>query len=154
MKYIDMVRNAPNKTDGVMWESISAVSEMVDKMFISHPDMAKRFMMQEYGRLYGRHFNEELAKAVVADMYHYVDNNELIKGEIESCEDVMGMISGIDGIQDKRWDAYVGVNAFLHDFAKCGLSLRQLVDMALTFWFKDDDFDENDSKVFWYFASR
>lgn len=152
MTYIDMVRNAPEKSEEIMWQSVEAVSDLVEKLKVSHPEMAREFLMKEHSRMYGPHFNEEMAKEVVAQMYHYNSAGEKIKGEAVTVQDAERILGGIDNAQDKRWDAYVGVNGFMHDMAKSDLSSRAIMELAKMFWFEDEAF-QGKSKVFWYYSS-
>lgn len=156
MNYIDMVRNAPNKSESVMWESVSAISELLDSLKEHHPEMASKFIMKEYGRMYGNHFNEEMARDIVSAMFHYTKHNDtvkLVKGEAVSVEDAQKIVEGKADAETLKWDAYVGANGFLHDLANTDLTNQQILQAAKVFWFHDDDFG-GDEKVYWYYSSK
>lgn len=153
MNYLNMVRNAPKKSEKIMWESVEAFSELLEKMKSSHPDMARAFLMKEHERMYGPYFDEEMAREVVSCMFHYNAKEEKIQGEAVTPEEAFEMLDGIEHADEKRWDAYVGANGFMHDMARSNLSSRQIMEMAKVFWFEDDDFD-GESKVFWYYSNK
>ena len=49
-----------------------------------------------------------------------------------------------------KWDAYAAANAMAHDIANVNLNKNQILNVAKSFFFKDEDFSDS-SKVFWYF---
>lgn len=153
MNYKDMVKNAPKKSEQIMWESVEAFSDLLEKLKVSHPDMARAFLMKEHERMYGPHFDEAMARETVDGMYHKNSKGEVVKGEAVSPEDAMVLIDGIDGAEDMAWDAYVGANGMMHDLARSSMSSRQIMDLARVFWFEDDDFP-GESKVFWYYSNK
>lgn len=151
MNYLEMVRKAPKKSEAEMWGSVEAVSELVEKLKQSHPEEARKFLMKEYGRMYGPHFGEELAREVVSGMWHYNAEGEKVQGEAVSVDDAVGYLVP-DKAADWRWDAYVAANGFSHDLARTRLSRDEIMSAARAFWMEDDDFDG--SKVFWYYSNK
>lgn len=151
MNYQELVKNAPKKSEEVMWGSVEAVSELVEKLKEEHPEIARRFLMAEYSRMYGPHFCEELAREEVAKMYHYNADGEKVQGEAVSADDAVGYLAP-DKDAELRWDAYVAANGFAHDLARTRLSRDEIMSAARAFWMEDDDFDG--SKVFWYYSSK
>lgn len=152
MTYIDMVRNAPEKSEEIMWQSVEAVSDLVEKLKVSHPEMAREFLMKEHSRMYGPHFNEEMAKEEVSKMHHTAMNGETINGEMISVEQTYNMLPS-ELREQGKWDAYIGVNAFMHDLAKTDISTEDISRAAIDFWFDDEDFPIKD-KVWWYFSNK
>lgn len=148
MNYMELVHNAPKKSEVIMWQSVKAVSELVDELWTHHASVARKFIMNEYARMYGEHFNKELAEDVVEEMYHK-SNGQLVEGEIVSVEDTMSIAPS----EEYKWDAYVGANAMMHDLPNIGLGKNDVLEVARKFWFEDDDF-EGKNKVFWYFANK
>lgn len=148
MHYIDLVKNATNKSEQVMWQSVESVSKLVDELWKNHASMARKFLLREYSRMYGDHFNEELACDTVDDMYHK-SNGSIVEGEMVTFQEA----SSIAPSEEYVWDAYVGVNAFMHDLANEGLGRSEIISAAKSFWFDDVDFS-GDSKVFWYFKNQ
>lgn len=147
MHYIDLVREAPLKSEDIMWQSVAAISSLIDRLWQSHQPIARQFMLQEYERLYGPHFNEELARATVSEMYHSTDPGKMVRGEIVTPEEA----ATINPAQP--WDAYVAANAFAHDLAPLNMSRRDLLQAAKAFWFHDEDFP-SDTKIFWYVKNK
>lgn len=152
MKYIDIVKTASIKSDSVMWAQVKEVSDLIDQLWKSHPDMAQRFMMKAYGTLHGEHFNEQLAKEFVNAMYHYNNREEKVTGEVVPVEEAESILEPTDR-EKMRWDAYVAANTMMHDMARADMDRRVILEAARVFWFADDDFDGN-NKVFWYFANK
>lgn len=152
MNYHKMVKNAPKKSEEVMWGSVEAVSELVEKLKTEHPEIARRFLMAEYSRMYGPHFCEELAREVVSGMWHMKPGSEPVMGEMVTPEDASGVLSE-EQRDGQMWDAYVGVNGLMHDLAATGASKGDVMKIARAFWFGDDDWD-GDGKVFWYYSCR
>lgn len=150
MNYKKLVEGAPIKSEEVMWGSVAAVSELVDELWKSHPDIARRWMMKEYARMYGDHFGKEMAEATVKEMWH-MRNGERIDGEQVTVGEVRQMLPE-EQREEWAWDAYVGANAFMHDLAGTGLQRRDVVALANAFWLHDDDF-KCCNKVMWYFSN-
>lgn len=152
MRYVDIVKTASSKSEEVMWKQIYDVSDLIDSLWRSHPEIAQRFMMKAYSMLHGDHFNEQLAREFVNVMYHFNAKEEKISGEAVTVEEAEGIIEPMDR-SALRWDAYVACNTFMHDLARTGMSRQDIMDSARVFWFEDDDF-KGESKVFWYYANK
>lgn len=148
MHYIDLVRKAPNKSESTMWESVEHVSHLVDELWHCHESMARKFIMSEYVRLYGNHFEESMARCVVDEMYHYLDGKR-VDGEVVTKEEARQYAPS----EETCWDAYVGLNGFVHDLVSTDMPKSSVMSIARAFWFEDDDFD-GESKVLWYYASK
>lgn len=151
MNYKELIENSPNKSEKKMWASVTAISDMLDKLKEKEPKMVHDFILDEYEMMYGPHFNEAMAKEAVSEMHHKKDGANIV-GEIIPVEECVSIVS--DGKRDMVWDAYVGMNAFAHDLARANLSKEDLVATAYEFWFNDDDFPEEKSKVWWYFRNK
>ncbi len=147
MNYYDMVRNAPNKSEEIMWQSVRAISELLDK----HPEIARAFLINQYKAMYGEHFNETMARDAVHKMYHHDGSND-VRGEIITPDDAMLLVSDKDNPEKWRWDAYVAANSFAHDIAGEGLAIKHLLMLAKRYWFCDVDFTGH-NKIFWYYSN-
>lgn len=152
MNYKELVKNAPVKSQDIMWKSVDHVSRLVDMLWDAHQPMARKFMMEEYELMYGGHFDEWMGKAVVKEMWHNAKDGERVAGEVVGVEEAETILHEEEREQ-KRWDAYVGVNALMHDLARVGLDKNDVKEIAKEFWFGDDDFSD-DYKVFWYFKNK
>lgn len=151
MNYLELVKNAPNKSEKKMWASIESISKLLEKIEEKDHEIVKNFVLDEYESMYGPHFNEIMAKEVVSTMHHKKDGMT-ISGEVIPVEECMSMV--VETNRTLIWDAYVGMNAFAHDLARANLSKEDLVATAYEFWFNDDDFPEGKSKVWWYFRNK
>lgn len=97
------------------------------------------------------HFDEMEAKEIVADMFHY-EMNRRHTGEhfdMKKAEDVYKKCKDEFVVKASPEDVYVAINATYHDF--CGLLKswfgsnidEKIIMLAVTFWFKDDDYQGN-----------
>lgn len=153
MRYEEMVRKAPKKSEEVMWQSIGAVDELLERMARVAPDEVRRFLMDEYARMYGGRFGEEMARDVVAQMWHHNERGDKVCGEMVGIDAVDALLGGVGDAGAMRWDLYVGANAMMHDLARTDLTERQIMEVAKVFWLMDDDF-AGESKVMWYFRNK
>lgn len=152
MNYTDMIKNAPNKSEELMWRTIEQVNALINDLQKSHPDKAKAFLLSLYSTLYGNHFNEPFARDSVASMFHTAKDGHTVTGEAITPERAFPALIP-SGNKELYWDAYVGANAFLHDLARTNLSEAQILDCAREFWFSDDDFPEG-GKILWYSINK
>ena len=106
----------------------------------------------------GAHFDEEYAKWQVSTMHHTADNGKVCKGEIYNYDCAKNVFDKyVRNINSSItvWDVYVAINAQYHDYAKLfeewfgGNIDNKVFESAITFWFKDVDFDGD--KVWEYF---
>ncbi|MBQ0159891.1 MAG: hypothetical protein KBT28_04625 [Bacteroidales bacterium] len=154
MNYLELVRNAPKKSEAIMWQSVENVSELVELVNKVAPDIAKDFLRHEYEMMYGPHFSEQMAKDEVEGMHHYANDGTHVVGEVISYDEAVEMVSDMPNSEEVAWDAYVGANGFAHDLARSCTDKAVLLSMAKEFWFHDDDFPADTSKVWWYYSSK
>lgn len=152
MDYKQLVQSSARNGEAAMWESVGRISGFLHDLKKENPDAVRRFLKQEYEALNGRHLNETVARALVADMHHTDTDEKVVRGEAVTPDEAMQLL---DGMSDEcrqrcRWDAYAAANAFAHDLANANLSRVQLLTSARLFWFHDEDFSDN-HKVYWYF---
>lgn len=135
-----------------MHESVDQISAFIEEAKESHPEMARKFLKGQYEVMNGMHICENLARKMVACMWHETEDGKVVKGEAVTPEEAMVLVE--DKSEEKqekcRWDAYVAANAMMHDIAETGLSKSDIMKVAKHFYFHDDDFKEK-HKVFWYF---
>lgn len=97
------------------------------------------------------HFDEFEAKEIVSEMYHY-DMNRRETGEhfdMRKAHDVLTKYKDQFVVKASPEDVYIAINATYHDF--CGLLKswfgsnidEKIIMLAVTFWFKDDDYQGN-----------
>ena len=152
MDYKDIVKSSYHDNEDEMWGSVDRINTFLEEIKVLHPEMAKRFLKQEYEALNGQHLNEVTARMVVDGMYHTEDDNEVC-GEIVTPNEATMLLEGMteDMKKTNKWDAYAGANGFMHDLAKTGLPVNQILNAARHFWFHDDDFSDG-GKVYWYYS--
>lgn len=101
--------------------------------------------------------NEYEAKEVVEQMYHVKDNKKYIgeKYDINKAHEICERYKEVLPNDVEPCDVYVAINAQYHDYAKLfeewfgGNIDNKVFESAITFWFKDVDFDGD--KVWEYF---
>lgn len=105
----------------------------------------------------GYHFNEYEAKEVVEQMYHVKDNKKYIgeKYDMNKAHEICERYKEVLPNDVEPCDVYVAINAQYHDYCKLfdswfgGNIDNKVFESAITFWFKDVDFDGD--KVWEYF---
>lgn len=107
----------------------------------------------------GKHllFDEYEAKEVVEQMYHVKDNKKYVgeKYDMNKAHEICERYKEVLPNDVEPCDVYVAINAQYHDYAKLfeewfgGNIDNKVFESAITFWFKDVDFDGD--KVWEYF---
>lgn len=103
------------------------------------------------------HFDEYEAKEVVEQMYHVKDNKKYVgeKYDMNKAHEICERYKEVLPNGVEPCDVYVAINAQYHDYAKLfeewfgGNIDNKVFESAITFWFKDVDFDGD--KVWEYF---
>lgn len=111
------------------------------------------YFKDEYIAANGPHFNENLARLIVKDMWHEDKMGNRIEGEAVTPQEAQMLLQGMasEKMEKCRWDAYVAANATMHDIANTGLSKNDILNVAKYMWFHDDDSADGCHKIFWYF---
>lgn len=103
-------------------------------------------------------FDEFEAKEIVSEMYHY-DMNRRLTGEhfdMKKAEEVYHKHKESFVTKASIEEVYIAINATYHDFCSIlktwfGSNIdEKIIMLAITFWFKDDDYQGN--KLVDYFA--
>lgn len=151
LTYKEIVDHADGTTD-TMHESVEHISRFIGELKETHPELARKFLMEQYVLMNGEHIKEWLARKMVACMWHESDDGTVIKGQVVTPDEAMSLIADkpTEKQEKCRWDAYVAANAFSHDLGTISLSKSDIMKAAKAFWFHDDDFNES-HKVYWYF---
>lgn len=103
------------------------------------------------------HFDEHEVKEVVEQMYHVKDNKKYVgeKYDMNKAHEICERYKEVLPNDVEPCDVYVAINAQYHDYAKLfeewfgGNIDNKVFESAITFWFKDVDFDGD--KVWEYF---
>ena len=97
--------------------------------------------------------DEKFARYDVEKMWHIAKDGIKHEGEhwnVSQARQVMrehGLSLPIN-----EYDVYVALNAFWHDLSCVISDEDELIEAAIKFWFKDEDF-EGDCKIWWYMCS-
>jgi hypothetical protein len=144
MKYIDIVKEAEHsgKFDNKkMWESVESVSELMEDLEVSHPQLYWKFLRQQVGIMTGMHYNQKFAEYDVAKMTWTDKDNHEHKGGYWTCNEVVDATKGMsfpNSVTD--WDKYVAFNASATDLYG-ELPVEQILKVAYKEWFCDEDWD-------------
>ena len=162
-RYYDMVKANYNKLrndESVMWGSIEMWDKHLEEMKEHHPDKYWEIMRDTHEMMYGKHFDKEYAEWQVEHMHHKCNGKEY-KGEHWSYEETFNVMQKYRGVLSPEitpCDFYVALNAQWHDY-QCWMHEHfeseeevdtAIIESAVVFWFKDEDYDGND-KVWSYF---
>lgn len=104
------------------------------------------------------HISESKAKELVSKMYHIEGGRKYIgeKFDIYKVKEVCERYIRILPASATAWDVYIAINSQYHDYAVLfkswfGNDIEQkIIESAIVYWFRDDDFSEK-SKVCKYF---
>lgn len=124
--------------------------EMMENM--SYEDKRKFMGKQE------EHFNEQIARMVVSKLYHKEDGRKVSgeKYDMAKAHEICERFKGIIPSSINHYDVYVAINTQYHDCCELykgwfGMDVDyKIVESAIDFWFKDDDFHKG-NKIFEYF---
>ena len=167
MGYLDMVKANARKFTGdesVMWASVEQVEELLDEIKDEHPAVVAAFLRRTHELMNGKHFDKHYAKCEVEKMSHVGDDGRTYDGEHwsrEQTNNVMSQYRTKLPAEVNEYDFYVALNATWHDYicwAKEHFPVEAdaenaIIEMAVRFWFRDDDWDGN-TKVWCYFRTK
>lgn len=122
------------------------------------PEEKRRFTEMMYERGNSEHFNDSYAKYVVSKMFHTEGGRKYVgeKFDMMKAKEICERYRGIIPAAATHGDVYVAINSQYHDYCELfkawfGDSVdSKIIESAVNFWFKDDDFKEG-CKVWKYF---
>lgn len=148
----------------IMYGSVDIIDDMLEEMKEHHPDKYWEVMRSTHELIYGKHFDKEYAEWEVAQMHHKGDDGKVHRGEhwtIEQTTEVMQLYKSKLPAEITAGDFYVALNTEWHDYI-CwamehypseGEADNAIIEMAVRFWFLDDDWGDN-IKVWEYFRAK
>lgn len=165
-RYYDMVKANYNKLrndESAMWGSVEIMDKHLEEMMKPHPEKYWQIMRATHELIYGKHFDKEYGEWQVSTMHHKC-GDKTYKGEhwsIEETTSVMTQYRAVLSPEVTPYDFYVALNSEWHDyhcwakehFAVEGEMEGAIIDGAVRFWFRDDDWPTSD-KVWCYFALK
>ena len=166
-RYYDMVKANYNKLrndEGVMWGSIEMWDKHLEEMREHHPDKYWEMMRRTHELMYGKHFDKEYAEWEVEKMHHKGKDGRVYKGERWSHDDTTAVMAKYRNVLPPEitpCDFYVALNTHWHDYI-CWAKEKfpteaeaegAIIEMAVRFWFQDEDWGDND-KVWEYFSMK
>ena len=166
-RYYDLVKANFNKLrndEGVMWGSIELWDKHLEEMREHHPDKYWELMRNTHELMFGKHFDKEYAEWQVEQMYHTNKNGITERGEHWSREQTNAVMTSYKSTLPSEvtpCDFYVALNTQWHDYVELMRELfaneeeveKAIIESAVRFWFKDDDWGDA-SKVWEYFRIK
>lgn len=150
--------------ESVMWASIKLVNDTLKKIKDENPSLYWGFMRDAHEIMQGKHYNEAYAKWEVEQMHHKSPDGTIHRGEHwtkEQTNNVMMKYKSMLPAEITPCDFYVALNSQWHDYI-CWAKARfesdkeaeeAIIEGAVAFWFKDDDWPVHD-KVWCYFRAK
>lgn len=166
-RYYDMVKANYNKLrndEGVMLKNVEMWDKHLEEMREHHPDKYWDIMRSTHETMFGKHYDREYAEWEVEQMHHKSKDGKEYKGEhwsMDATTSVMARYKPMLSSEVTPCDFYVALNAEWHDYhcwAKEHFAAEEemelaIIEMAVVFWFKDDDWPTPD-KVWCYFRMK
>lgn len=142
MTYKQIVQSARDRglnTERAMESSVNSVSELLESMKDSHPDIYTRFLMKTHENLFGPHYNDDFASETVNSLEYTDEHGKRHTGPHWTMQEVLSATQGKafpNGTTD--CDKYVAYNAAYADFCK-KFDEEDILDIAYLFFFADED---------------
>lgn len=138
--------------------SDSQLKEMI--MNMDGNDKKRLMEMMSEEPEHSNHFTEQQAKYIVSQMYHNENGRKYVgeKYDMAKAKELCERYRGIIPQNASHSDVYVAVNAQYHDYCELykawfGDNIDgKLVESAINFWFKDDDW-KGGCKIYEYFKN-
>lgn len=124
------------------------------KMFHSMDDRDKKefweALMETHEGRDGKHFSPSYAKFEVSDMYHTENGNKHLgeKYTMDKAEEILKRYKSLLPEGTTTADVYVAINHHFHKYAQLFKAWfgdntdTKIIESALIFWFKDEEFPE------------
>jgi hypothetical protein len=115
--------------------------------------------LEEYSSFDEGHFNESDAKYIVSKMYHIENNRKYVgeKYDMFKAKEIIERYRGMLPHDITCADLYVAINSQYHDYAELFKTWfgdntdNKVIESAINFWFKDNDWKDG-CKVYKYFT--
>lgn len=136
-----------------MWDSVEITDMAMSYIKETNPEKYECLMRKLHETLYGKHYDEQMALAEVAQMYGTGADNVKHTGAHWTADQIESATSGLAFPKGTtKWDKYVAYNAFALDLGK-KLTDAQILDAAYLFWFADEDW-KSDGKIWDYMSLK
>ena len=156
MTYKQIVQQARERgvtTEHAMEASVDSVSELLESMKVSHPDVYSRFMRSTHESLYGPHFDEQFADEAVSHLEYTDESGKRHVGPHWTKQEVLSVTQGKTfPVGTTDCDKYVAYNAAYADFCK-KFDDDDILDIAYLFFFADEDW-KGKGKIWTYMHSN
>ena len=156
MTYKDIVMKA--KAAGVtnektMWQSIESLSELLDELKESHPDLYMKFMREQIGIMYHNHYDEEFALWDVAGLSWTGKDGMKHSGAHWTADQVEQATAGMHFPQSTtKWDKFVAFNVTYSDLSK-DFDEAQILKAGFLLYFADEDWGSS-TKIWEYMSHK
>ena len=155
MNYKSMVKTAVamGKSNETMWQSVEYFNEMLERLEEKDPSEYWKIMRKQSELMFGKHYTEDFAKHDVSLMTYKDRDGKTKHGEHWSIEEVIDACEGDSfdrSITD--YDKYVACNIIYTDLCNV-LPDEKILEVAMTFFFKDEDWG-SPTKVWDYMSAK
>lgn len=156
MTYKQIVQQARDRglnTERAMESSVNSVSDLLESMKDTHPEIYKQFLQKTHEYLFGPHYDDEFANDAVSSLEYTDENGKHRTGPHWTKQEVMSATQGKtfpNGTTD--CDKYVAYNATYADFCK-KFDEEDILDIAYLFFFADEDW-KGKGKIWTYMHSN
>ena len=136
-----------------MWSSVAVMDEAMDYIKETNPEKYDCLMRKTSEVLYGKHYNEERARADVEKLHYLGKDGAEHHGAhwtIEQIETATANRTFPKGTT--KWDKYVAYNATYADLSS-KFDDAQILDAAFLFWFDDKDW-KSEGKIWDYMGIK
>lgn len=137
-----MINKNPEQFQEKINDCMKLMSQFVESLRKDNAMEVQNFLDAELELLRGPHFDEDSARALVKTMDPNGEKEEFI-----SIDEVKEALP--EEFHEKQlWDAYVGINEMLRLLNETSLEREQIIEVAITFWLKDN-FHYADGEKVW-----
>lgn len=164
--YMSRYNRYPNDSDRMYHSDNRVQRRFFDKFNRMSEDMSEESMYEMMKAMKDRysgdeHFNESYARYLVSNMYHTENGRKYVgeKFDMTKAKEVCERYRGILSQSITHADVYVAINSHYHDYCELfkawfgdGID-QKIIESAIIFWFKDDDYREG-SKLWNYFKEN
>lgn len=124
-----------------MWESVAVTEMAMDYIKETNPEKYECLMRKLHETLYGKHYNEELARIDVEKMHSKDASGVEQHGAHWTADQIETATSDRTfGKAVTKWDKYVAYNATWNDLNK-EFDDEQILCAAYRLWFADEDWN-------------
>lgn len=123
---------------------MKALDQILYWASVNYHPLYEQYLVEEYEKENGPHFDEKRAKDAVCKMHH-MEDDEVVKGEhwtVAQVKDATAIFKQYLPVGTTDWDVYVAVHMWWHDLGRNYERRNEedaLIEDAITWSFMDED---------------